>query len=117
VYSKREEWNRLRAEYLRQVEKALSSFKGPYVKQLTEDICSHLDRRFLELGSERQTRENFQAIIADMGPASDYAELLGCDAALVTRSPFRKYLFWVALAVVVIAATAILAKTVLSQTQ
>lgn len=99
------------------MEKALSPFKDPRVKQLIGDICSHLDSRFLELGAEQQTRENFQAIIADMGPPSDYAELLGCDTALVTRSSIRRYLFWVALAVVVIAATVILAKTVFLKAQ
>jgi hypothetical protein len=81
-----------------------------------EDIRGHLDRRFLELGAEQQTVENFQAIIEDMGPPSDYAELLGHDTALVIRRPLRKYLFWAVLAVVVIAATVILAKTVFSKT-
>ena len=105
-------WESVKAKYLHQVEKALSSAKHPRRKEVLEDVCSHLDRRFTELGPDQQTGENFQAIITEMGPASDYAELLEPDAVQPTRYGRRKYLFWFGLATVVIVA-AILLPTVI----
>ena len=90
------------------MEKALSPFKDFRVKKLTEDVRSHLDRRFAELGIERQTTENFQAIIADMGPPSDYAELLKPEAVSAARNVSRKHLLYVGLAVVVIITSVVL---------
>ena len=104
-------WENLKAEYLRQVEKALSSVKHPRRREVLEDVRSHLDRRFAELKPDEQTWENFQAIITEMGPASDYAELLEPGVAPVRRSARRKYALWLSLAAVVVAATAILLTT------
>ena len=107
--SENKEWDSLKAEYLRQVAKALSSVKHPRSKEVLEDVRSHLDRRFAELEPKQQTWENFQAIITEMGPASDYAELLEPVGPQPSRSVPPKYLLWIALAaVVVIAATIIL---------
>jgi len=78
-------WESLKTEYLRKVEKALSSVKHPRGKEVLDDISSHLDRRFAELEPQEQTWENFQRIITEMGPASDYAELL--DAQAVSAGP------------------------------
>ena len=94
-------WDSLKTEYLHQVEKALSSVKHPRSKEVLEDVRSHLDRRFAELGPDEQTWENFQAIITEMGPASDYAELLE-SAAAPRCNVRRKYLLWLSLAAVVI---------------
>jgi hypothetical protein len=101
-------WESLKTEYLRQVEKALSSVENPRKKEVLEDVCSHLDRRFDELEPDQQTWENFQAIITEMGPASDYAELLEPDAVQRVRPVPLNYLLWIGLAVVVIIGTAIL---------
>jgi uncharacterized membrane protein len=38
-------------------------------------VGGHLDRRFAELEPKEQTWENFQKIVTEMGPPSDYAEL------------------------------------------
>ena len=101
-------WENVKAKYLHQVEKALSSVKHPRRKEVLEDVCSHLDRRFTELGPDQQTWENFQAIITEMGPASDYAELLEPDAVRPTRYGRRKYLLWFGLATIVILAAILL---------
>ena len=52
-------WDSVKAEYLRQVEKALSSVKHPRSKEVVEDVGSHLDRRFAELEPQQQTWEDF----------------------------------------------------------
>lgn len=101
-------WDSVKAEYLRHVEKALSSVKHPRSKEVVEDVGSHLDRRFAELEPQQQTREDFQTIITEMGPASDYAELLNPDAASPRRGSGRRYLLWIAPAAVVIVIAAIL---------
>lgn len=107
-------WDHLKAEYLHQVEKALSTVKHPRGKEVLEDVSSHLDRRFTELGPQQQTRENFQSIITEMGPASDYAELLGQDVILAKRNVYTKYLLWVVL-VLILLVTAILLPIATSQ--
>jgi hypothetical protein len=102
-------WGSIKAEYLRKVEKALSSVKNPRKKDVLEDVRSHLDRRFAELGSEEQTWENFQAIITQMGPASDYAELLASEADLTKQSTSHKHLLWLMPALIGITAVAMVA--------
>ena len=101
-------WETLKANYLRQVEKALSSVNHPRTKDIFEDVTSHLDQRFDELEPDQQTWENFQAIITEMGPASDYAELLEPAAGQQRRSVPLKYLLWIGLAAVVIIAAILL---------
>jgi len=100
--SENKTWESSKAEYLRQVEKALSSVKHPSKKEVLEDVCSHLDRRFAELKSDEQSWENFQAIITEMGPASDYAELLESDATTPAGGTWQKYVWWVTLTASVI---------------
>jgi hypothetical protein len=95
-------WDSLKTEYLHQVEKALSSVKHPRKKEVLEDVRSHLDRRFAELKLEERTLQNFQAIITEMGPATDYAELLEPDSVCTGRGARRTYLLWIGLAAVVI---------------
>ncbi len=114
--SENKEWDSLKAEYLRQVAKALSSVKHPRSKEVLEDVRSHLDRRFAELEPKQKTWENFQAIITEMGPASDYAELLEPDAAPPRGNVRGKYLLWVGLAaiiVIVVTAMILLPTTIL----
>ena len=88
--SENKAWKDIRTEYLDKVEKALSSVKHPHIVEVLEDVRSHLDQRFAALGPEEQTREHFQAIIRQMGPASDYAELLSQD----TVAPPRRTWLW-----------------------
>ena len=65
--SENQTWGSLKAEYLRTVEKALSSVKSPRSKEVLDDVRSHLDRRFAELEPNQHTWENFQTIITEMG--------------------------------------------------
>src|SRR3990172_8374407 len=70
-------WEQIKTDYLEKVKTALSSVNHPRSDEVLEDVRRHLDRRFEELPPEKRDWENFQAIISDMGPPSDYAELLG----------------------------------------
>ena len=101
-------WDSVKSEYLKRVAKALSSVKHVRSKEVLEDVRSHLDRRFDELKPEEQTWENFQTIITEMGPASDYAELLEPAPGPLRKGLRQKHLLWLGLAAVVIVATAIL---------
>ena len=101
-------WDSLKAEYLRKVEKVLSSVKHPRRKEVLEDVRSHLDRRFAELEPQQRSWENFQAIITQMGPVSDYAELLDADAIVPGRAIWQKYLWWLGLAAIVVIAAILL---------
>ena len=97
-------WDRLKADYLGKVEKALSSVQHPRRNEVLEDVRAHLERRFAELAPEQHTVENLETIITEMGPASDYAELLEPQALQPTGYLQRKYVLWFGLAVIVIAA-------------
>jgi hypothetical protein len=44
MYSQEKTWDKLKAEYLRQVQKALASVKRPRIGQVVEDVRCHLDR-------------------------------------------------------------------------
>ncbi|MFA5863611.1 MAG: hypothetical protein WC975_02885 [Phycisphaerae bacterium] len=79
--SESKRWEALKSEYLREVEKALSSVKHPRRYDVLEDVRLHLDQRFSDLAPDRQTPENLRAILNEMGPASDYAELLDAGPA------------------------------------
>ncbi|MHC4570611.1 MAG: HAAS signaling domain-containing protein [Planctomycetota bacterium] len=98
----------LKAKYLDQVQKALSSVKHPRSKDILDDVRCHLEQRFAELEPDEQTRESLQTIIDEMGPASDYAEFLDPDATSPSQSVRPKCLLSVGLVAVVIIALAIL---------
>jgi len=70
-------WSEVKADYLKRLEQALSVARHPRSFEILADVSGHLDRRFAELEPRQQTWENFQRIITEMGPPSDYAELVG----------------------------------------
>jgi subtilisin family serine protease len=72
-------WDEAKRQYLHQVEKVLVSVKSSRKKEVLDDVRSHLDRRFGELRPEQQSWENIQKIITDMGPPTDYAELMDTE--------------------------------------
>lgn len=113
--SESRKWESLKAEYLRKVEKALSLVKHPRGREVLEDVRSHLDRRFAELEPEERTWERFQTIIAEMGPASDYAELLGSGTFSTCKSAPRRYVWWAGVAAVAALAIILGAKTLLDE--
>jgi hypothetical protein len=100
--SENKKWENVKAEYLRQVEKALSKIKNHRKKEVLDDVSAHLDRRFAELEEDNQTWENFQSIITQMGPPSDYAELLEPNAVSTKKVSLKKVLSVIAPLVVII---------------
>jgi uncharacterized membrane protein len=69
-------WAEVKTDYLKRVEQALSTARHPRSFEILADVDGHLDRRFTELEPNQQTWENFQKIVTEMGPPSDYAELV-----------------------------------------
>jgi uncharacterized membrane protein len=72
-------WTEVKADYLKRVEQALSAVRHPRSFEILADIGGHLERRFAELVPGEHTWESFQKIITEMGPPSDYAELIGAN--------------------------------------
>ena len=95
-------WDSVKAGYLRQVEKALASAGHREKKQVLEDVRSHLDQRFSELAFDEQTWENMQAIITEMGPADDYAELLAPETLTRSRNIGLRHFWWIGVITIVI---------------
>ena len=85
-------WQGIKTSYLKQVKEALQTVGHPRSKEVIDDVCSHLDQRFAELEPQQQTWENYQAIITEMDPASDYAELLGSDQTTSEKNISYKFL-------------------------
>jgi hypothetical protein len=69
-------WQDMKDNYLCRVEAALMMTDKASRQNILKDVEEHLDRRYAELTPQQRMREQFEAIIADMGPAEDYAELL-----------------------------------------
>lgn len=107
-------WRRLKEQYLKQIENVLAESGQPNARGIIDDVCSHLDRRFAELGPQQQTPENFQNIIAAMGPASDYAELLGDKPSVSPAETgiWKRFFINAALSLTIIAALVLIAQTV-----
>ena len=114
--SENKAWQDLETAYLDKVEKALSSVKHPHIAEVLEDVRSHLDQRFTALGPNEQNREHFQAIIAQMGPASDYAELLSQGTTSSPPKARGKHLLLASLAIVLIAVVVVLPKLLFRKT-
>ena len=72
----RDLWQELKSEYLSQVEEALKASGQTELKEMLDDLDAHLERKYMDLTLEEKSLERFQKIIAQMGPASDYVELL-----------------------------------------
>ena len=81
-------WITIRANYLNAVEKSLCKATKSQKAEILSNVAEHLDNRFRELSPEEKTWENFQTIITEMGPPSDYSELL--DSQTISQHRVRK---------------------------
>lgn len=70
-------WRHARDNYLKEIKDALKSARYPGARSIIDEVRQHLDSRFSELPPESQSWESFQQLINEMGPASDYVDLLG----------------------------------------
>jgi hypothetical protein len=76
------QWQDTKEDYLCRVEAALRMTDNESRQNILKDVEEHLDRRYAELTADCQNHEHYMAIIADMGPAEDYAELLASKTPL-----------------------------------
>jgi len=102
--SENQTWGDVKSKYLREIEKALSAVKHPRIREVLDDVTSHLERRFSELSPQDRSWENFQTIITEMGPASDYAELLDPGSTKSKPRIAGRYVLIAASAAIVVAA-------------
>lgn len=70
-------WSEVKVDYLKRLEQALSFARHPRSFEILADVSSHMERRFAELEPQNRNWENFQKIATEMGPPSDYADLVG----------------------------------------
>jgi serine protease AprX len=75
--AKEKTWVWARDTYLNQVRKVLSAARYPGSKGIIEEVRQHLESRYAELPQESRNWEGYQQIITEMGPPSDYVDLLG----------------------------------------
>ena len=97
-------WTEVKTDYLKRVEEALSAARHPKSFEILADVAGHLDRRLAELGTQQQTWDNFQKIVTEMGPTSDYADLIGREQNQTIKIPSAGYI--IALVLILIAVTA-----------
>ncbi len=90
--SENKQWLDLKENYLKQIKETLCAAKQADGGEIIDNVSSHLDRRFAELKEEERTWENFQKIITEMGPPSDYAELLISDACAAKKGSGKYFM-------------------------
>ena len=100
-------WQSVKQNYLQQVEAALKEAGHPRPQEIIDDVGEHLDQKFTELTPDQQTWENFQRIITDMGPASDYAELLddGGSKPVASTAADKRFVFFGLVVLAIVAVT------------
>jgi hypothetical protein len=108
-------WTEVKADYLRRVEQALSAARHPQSFEILAEVGNHLDRRFAELEPQQRTWESFQKIITEMGPPSEYAELVGCADKNSKAALSGKYIAILVMILAIVAAGMIILPKVLTK--
>jgi hypothetical protein len=89
-------WESLVAGYLRQVENSLADVGHPSCKAIVDEVRAHLEQRYADLPAEKRNWDGYQETITEMGPPSDYAELLS------TEKVRRRIVTWPRIAIAVL---------------
>jgi len=113
--SQEKEWLGLKEQYLKQIEDVLVEPGQTNVDDIINDVRSHLDRRFAELQPHQRTWENFQKIITEMGPPSDYAELAGQGQKTASKNVSARYVAVLAVILAVLTGAMFLLPVLLPQ--
>ncbi len=108
-------WGEVKADYLKRVEQALSVSRHPRSFEILAEVSEHLEQRFAELGPQERTWENFQKIITEMGPPSEYAELVGSAEKNTKTGLSIEYITILVLVLAAVTAGMIILPKVLSQ--
>ncbi len=113
--SQEKDWLGLKEQYLRQIEDVLAESGQPNVDGIVNDVRSHHDRRFAELSPQQRTWENFQKIITEMGPPSDYAEFAGRKGKAGKKNVSARYVAVLAVILAVLTGAMFLLPALLPQ--
>ena len=76
MIAENQQWQKLKHNYLKEVEQALASIDHPKSSEVLRDVDDHLERKYTELPAKQRNWEGYQQIITEMGPPEEYAELL-----------------------------------------
>ncbi|MDH4203727.1 MAG: DUF1700 domain-containing protein [Phycisphaerae bacterium] len=74
--SQNKQWQEIKANYLKLIEKNLAQVDHPQRSEILANVREHLENKYAELFPEQKNWESFQQIITEMGPPEEYAELL-----------------------------------------
>lgn len=87
--SEYQQWQEIKANYLKLIEKSLAKVDHPRRSEILGNVREHLDSKYAELSPEKKNWESFQQIITEMGPPEEYADLLFEESSV----PIRKQLY------------------------
>jgi hypothetical protein len=89
-------WEEQADSFIKRVARAMAGVRHPRKQEVLSDLRAHLDQRYAELAAEQRTPAALAAIIEEMGPPGEFAELLepgdGARAGLwplLRRRPVR----------------------------
>ena len=74
--SEHKQWENIKENYLKLVQKNLAQVDHPQRTEILANVREHLDNKYTELFPEQKSWEGYQQIITEMGPPEEYAELL-----------------------------------------
>jgi len=97
--AERKIWQALTSKYIRKVERVLAQVDHPRKKEVLQDLRDHLEMRFSDLKPDQRTPKQLEAVIKEMGPPEEYAELLSPATGAAPRKWYRRrttYLFLLA---------------------
>jgi hypothetical protein len=103
--TERKIWETLTSKYIRKVERVLARVDHPRKKEVLQDLRDHLEQRFADLKPDQRTPDQLEAVIKEMGPPEEYAELLSPATGAAPRKWYRRRItYLILLAVVVLVA-------------
>ena len=84
--SEYQQWQEIKANYLKLIEKSLAQVDHPQRSEVLANVCEHLESKYNELSPEQRNWESFQQIITEMGPPEEYADLLNVNGYGISHS-------------------------------
>jgi hypothetical protein len=90
------QWIEIKNEYLALVAQALMGVEYQKRSWILNQVAEHLDQKYSELPPEKRNWESFRQLVTEMGPAEEYAALMGVNMPKI-RLPNREFhKLWVA---------------------
>lgn len=92
-------WLEVKNDYLEKVRKSLDGLDNKTRNQIIDDVSSHMDCRYEELSDDEKSLDKFKEITVEMGPPSEYADLMGNPD---TAGKKIKYISWMVIAAIAV---------------